>query len=33
LLIHRHKYQIKASKEEVLILEEVKLDKGCETWE
>jgi len=33
LLIHHHKYQSEASEEEVLILEQVKLDKGCETWE
>jgi len=33
LLIHHHKYQSEASKEEVLILEQVKLDKDCKTWE
>jgi len=33
LLIHHHKYQSEGLKEEVLILEQVKLDKGCETWE
>jgi len=32
LLIHL-KYQGEGSKDEVLILEQVKLDKGCETWE
>jgi len=32
LLIHHHKYQSEASKEEVLIIEQVKLDKDCETW-
>jgi len=32
-LIHHHRYQRKGLKEEVLILEQVKLDKGCETWE
>jgi len=32
LLIHHHEYQSEGSKE-VLILEQVKLDKGCETWE
>jgi len=31
LLIHNHKYQSEASKEEVLILEQVNLDKDCET--
>jgi len=31
-LIHL-KYQSEGSKDEVLILEQVKLDKGCETWE
>jgi len=33
LLIHNLKYQSEASKEEVLILEQVNLDKDCETWE
>jgi len=33
LLIHHHKYQSEASKKEVLILEQVNLDKDCETWE
>jgi len=33
LLIHHHKYQSETSKEEVLVLEQVKLDNGCETWE
>jgi len=33
LLIHHHKYQSEAPKEEILILEQVKLDKDCETWE
>jgi len=32
LLIHL-KYQSEGSKDEVLILEQVKLDKDCETWE
>jgi len=33
LLIHNHKYQSDGSKDEVLILEQVKLEKDCETWE
>jgi len=33
LLIHHHNDQSEASKEEILILEQVKLDKDCETWE
>jgi len=33
LLIDNHKYQSETLKEEVLILEQVKLDKDCETWE
>jgi len=32
LLINNHKYQSDESKDEVLILEQVKLDKDCETW-
>jgi len=31
LLIHNHKYQSESSKEDVLILEQVNLDKDCET--
>jgi len=31
LLIQNHNYQSEASKEEVLILEQVNLDKDCET--
>jgi len=31
LLIHNHKYQSDGSKDEVLTLEQVKLDKDCET--
>jgi len=31
-LIHL-KHQREGSKDEVLILEQVKLDKDCETWE
>jgi len=31
MLIHHHKYQSEASKEEVLILEQVNLYKDCET--
>jgi len=33
LLIHHNKYQSEGSKDEVLIFEQVKLDKDCETWE
>jgi len=33
LLIHNHKYQSEASKEEILILEQTNLDKDCKTWE
>jgi len=29
LLIHHHKYQSEGSKDEVLILEQVKLDNDC----
>jgi len=31
MLSHHHKYQSEALKEEVLILEQMNLDKGCET--
>jgi len=31
MLIHHQKYQSEASKEEILILEQVNLDKDCET--
>jgi len=33
LLIHNYKYQSETSKEEVLILEQVNLDKDWQTWE
>jgi len=33
LLIHNHKYLSDGSKDKVLILEQVKFDKDCETWE
>jgi len=33
LLLINLKYQSEGSKDEVLILEQVKLDKDCETWD